>query len=55
VSHSLLLDLGSEAGDRPVMGWAHHLSHQFVIDPGKRDFYATDCCRRSGQDDLAQA
>jgi tetratricopeptide (TPR) repeat protein len=31
------------------------LSHQFVIDPGKWDFYAMDCYRHSGQDDLAQA
>ena len=31
------------------------LSHQFVIDPGKWDFYAMDCYRQSGQDELAQA
>ena len=30
------------------------LSHQFVIDPGKWDFYAMDCYRQSGQDELAQ-
>jgi transcriptional regulator with XRE-family HTH domain len=30
------------------------LSHHFVVDPGKWDFYAMDCYRLSGQDDLAR-
>jgi hypothetical protein len=31
------------------------LTHHFVVDPSKWDFYAMDCYRQSGQDDLARA
>jgi tetratricopeptide (TPR) repeat protein len=31
------------------------LAHHFVVDPAKWDFYAMDCYRLSGQDDLARA
>jgi hypothetical protein len=34
--------------------YPEHPSHHFVVDPDKYDFYAMDCYRRAGEDELAQ-
>jgi tetratricopeptide (TPR) repeat protein len=34
--------------------YPENLDHHFVVDPSKFDFYAMDCYRRVGEDDLAQ-
>lgn len=34
--------------------YPEHPGHHFVVDPDKFDFYAMDCYRRAGEDDLAE-
>lgn len=34
--------------------YPEHPGHHFVVDPDKYDFYAMDCYRRAGEDDLAR-
>jgi transcriptional regulator with XRE-family HTH domain len=48
----LTLDAGRQLLERQP--YPEDLSHHFVIDPAKWDFYTMDCYRQSGQDDLAR-
>jgi transcriptional regulator with XRE-family HTH domain len=48
----IALDTGRQLLER--QSYPDDLSHQFVFDPAKWDFYAMDCYRHSGQDDLAR-
>ena len=49
------VELVLDHGRRILEGlpYPENLDHHFVVDPSKFDFYAMDCYRTAGEDNLA--